>query len=443
MASAAITGQATWGEPPAQHAGFTAMILAGGLGTRLLPAVADRPKPLALVAGEPFLARMLDQLAAAGCVRAILCTGHKGDQYEREFGPEHAGIELVYSRETTALGTGGALRHALPLLGDAHALVLNGDSYTDIALRSFVASARAASGRGALVAVEVADCSRYGRIVVDPSGHVRAFTEKGHTGAGLVNAGIYWLPRTLLEDVPPGACSLERELLPLLVGGSLTAFCTAAAFLDIGTPESYAAAETFFAACARRRVLPRHGLLVVDRDGTLIEERHYLANPDRVELLPGVVQGLLAFAALGYELAIVTNQSGIGRGYFDERTLDAVHRELRRQLEAAGIVIHGIWHCPHHPDAQCACRKPQPELLQRAMHDLGYAKDQCLVVGDKACDIELGARFGVRTALVRTGYGRGTERDGLCAPDVVVDDLAQLAERERQRRKRAPQEATS
>jgi D-glycero-alpha-D-manno-heptose 1-phosphate guanylyltransferase len=410
--------------------GFTAMVLAGGLGTRLLACVADRPKPLAPVDGEPFLVRVLDQLAAAGCRRAILCTGHIGDQIEREFGGEHDGIELVYSREPARLGTGGALRHALPLLGDDGALVVNGDSYCDLDLAAFVAWARARAAAPALVAVAVDDVARYGAIDVDGQARVLAFGEKSTTGPGWINAGIYWLPGHVLAALPVGPRSLEHDVLPGLLGSGLFAFAVQAPLLDIGVPAAYAAASAFFADCARRQTRARCGLLVVDRDGTLIDERHYLADPDGVQLLPGVVDGLRAFAARGYQIAVVTNQSGIGRGYFDETVLAAVHEELRRQLAAHGIAIHGIWHCPHRPDDACACRKPEPLLLEQAMQQLGYERSQCLVVGDKACDIELGARLGVRTALVRTGYGAGTERDGLCAPDLVVDSLLELARQE-------------
>jgi histidinol-phosphate phosphatase family protein len=404
------------------------MVLAGGLGTRLARCVADRPKALAPVDGEPFLARVLDQLVAAGCGRAILCTGHLGEQIEREFGRDHDGMELLYAREPAPLGTAGALRHALPLLRERGALVVNGDSYCDLELADFLELAGACPDVPALVAVAVGAAGRYGTLQIDANDRVQAFAEKSQAGPGWINAGIYWLPARVLALLPSDQpLSLERQVLPELVLTGLRACRTEAAFLDIGVPADYAAASNFFAACARRRQRAPGGLLVVDRDGTLIDERHYLSDPAGVQLLPGVVDGLRAFAARGYRIAVVTNQSGIGRGYFDERKLAAVHDELRRQLADAGITIDGIWHCPHHPDAACACRKPGPLLLEAAMQQFGYTREQCLVVGDKACDIELGARLGVRTALVRTGYGAGTERDGLCAPDLVVDSLLDLA----------------
>ena len=413
-------------------AGFTAMVLAGGLGTRLRSVVADRPKPLAMVGDEPFLARLLDQLAAAGCTDVVLCTGHLGDQVEREFGHEHAGMALRWSRETTPLGTGGALRLGLAHVaaGVEAVLVLNGDSYVDIDLADFVQRCRRDAGP-AMLCTTVADTARYGAVTVDAEQRVVGFLEKGRTGPGLVNAGVYWLPLAVLAVLPPGRpAALETTVLPTLLPGGLLGVATAAPFLDIGLPADYARAESFFADCASRRARPRKGLLVVDRDGTLIAEKHYLADPAGVELLPGVVAGLRAFVANGYDLAVVTNQSGVGRGYFDEAKLGAVHAELQRQLAEHGIQLRGIWYCPHHPDAGCRCRKPEPELLEAAMQQLGYRAGEVLVVGDKACDIELGARLGVRTALVRTGYGAGTEHDGRCTPDRVVDTLDQLAQQE-------------
>lgn len=423
--------QADRARPPDPRSGFTAMLLVGGLGTRLRAVLSDRCKPLALVGDEPFLARVLDQLAQAGCTRAILCTGHRGEQVEREIGHDHGGLPIVYSREPGPAGTAGALRLALPLVCDAHVLVMNGDSYVDADLRAFVDWARAGALPAAMVTTLVDDTTRFGRVASDGDGRVTTFTEKGVAGPGTINAGVYWLARAALATIPAGRpAAFETDLLPTLLQLGLTAWPSEAAFLDIGVPEAYGRAAEFFAACEQRKRRPKKGLLVVDRDGTLIAEKHYLADPRQVELLPGVVDGLRAFAARGYELAVVTNQSGIGRGLFGEAALAAVNAEVERQLSVHGITVRGIWHCPHTPDDGCACRKPEPQLLVRALETLGYAPEQCLVVGDKRCDVELGQRLGVRTALVRTGYGAGTEQDGQCAPDLVVDTLAELAAQE-------------
>lgn len=171
---------------------------------------------------------------------------------------------------------------------------------------------------------------------------------------------------------------------------------------------------------------PRY--VVLDRDGTLIYERHYLSEVAQVELLPGAIEGLKQFLALGWQLVVVTNQSGIGRGYFDEERLEQIHQRLRSLLAAEGITLAGIYHCPHHPDNGCRCRKPAPGMLQQAAQDLDFELSQCIVIGDKPCDIELGQAVGATTVLVRTGYGAEVATQGTAQPDYVVQDLRAAAD---------------
>jgi len=231
----------------ASLANVSAMILAGGLGTRLKSVVADRPKVLAPVAGRPFLAWLLDQLAVAGLRHAVICAGYLADQLERAFGHAHGALALSWSREARLLGTGGALRLAAPLVRSSTALVLNGDSYCAADLGAFHAWHRARGGVGSLLLVQVADTSRYGRVEIDRQGRVTSFVEKGAAGGpGLINAGVYLLETLLLEEIDEGrAVSLERDLLPAWIPRGLVGHACQAPFLDIGTPESYAQAEAF------------------------------------------------------------------------------------------------------------------------------------------------------------------------------------------------------
>jgi D-glycero-D-manno-heptose 1,7-bisphosphate phosphatase len=166
--------------------------------------------------------------------------------------------------------------------------------------------------------------------------------------------------------------------------------------------------------------------VLLDRDGTLIVERNYLARIEDVELLPAAAQGLRLLNQLGLGLAVLTNQSGIGRGYFDRATVDAIHSRLTAMLAHEGVALAGIYVCPHTPDDGCACRKPQRGLAQRAEAELHFDPSASFVLGDKACDIELGRRLGATTFLVRTGYGALAEREGLQA-DYVVDDVLAAA----------------
>lgn len=151
---------------------------------------------------------------------------------------------------------------------------------------------------------------------------------------------------------------------------------------------------------------PRRALFL-DRDGTVIREREYLSDPADVALLPGAVESLRAFQDDGYGVVIVTNQSGIARGLFDEASYRAVEAEVESRLEAEGIRVLGSYHCPHHPDftGPCDCRKPATGLFLRAARDHGLELTGAVYIGDRVRDVAPALELGGRGVLVRTGYG--------------------------------------
>ena len=227
----------------------TAAILTGGLGTRLRPRLADRPKVLADVRGRPFLSYLLDQLAHHEARDVVVCTGHLGEQVRAAFGDSYGTLRLAYSRELSPLGTAGALRLALPLLHSESVLVMNGDSFCDVDLGAFFSWHDTQRANGSLVLVRKSDTTRSGRVGVDVKGRITRFEEKGRqAGPGWINAGIYLLTQRLLRTIPVGgAASLERELFPGWIHHGLYGYQSNGRFLDIGTPEAYALAEQFFA----------------------------------------------------------------------------------------------------------------------------------------------------------------------------------------------------
>ncbi|MBI2911200.1 MAG: HAD family hydrolase [Chloroflexi bacterium] len=143
----------------------------------------------------------------------------------------------------------------------------------------------------------------------------------------------------------------------------------------------------------------------LDRDGVLNVEVGYLDDPGRVRLQWGSAAAVRALNDAGWLVIVVTNQSGVSRGYYTLETVEAIHRELRRRLHAAGARVDAICYCPHQPDDQCRCRKPEPSMLLEAAQRLGANLARSWMIGDKASDIEAGRRAGCRTALVLTGYG--------------------------------------
>lgn len=227
---------------------ISAVILAGGLGTRLRPVVTDRPKVLARVGGRPFLAYLLDQLTAVGIGSGVLCTGYMGDQVRDIFGDAYGSLRLSYSQEPAPLGTGGALRLALPLIPSETMLVLNGDSFCETDFKAFWTWHTTRGAAASILLTEVADTRRYGRVLVDADGRVLKFEEKnGDSGPGWINAGLYLCARKLLEDIPTNrVVSIEREMFPSWIGRGLYGNQSAGRFIDIGIPETYANAEQFF-----------------------------------------------------------------------------------------------------------------------------------------------------------------------------------------------------
>ncbi len=167
--------------------------------------------------------------------------------------------------------------------------------------------------------------------------------------------------------------------------------------------------------------------VALDRDGTLIEERPYLSDPAQVRLLPNVAAGLRALHDAGLGLVLVTNQSGVGRGYFGLDAVARVNERVLALLASEGVTIDQVFVCPHTPEEGCRCRKPETQMLELEARTFGAAPEDALVIGDKLCDMEMGRRAGATTFLVRTGWGRETEGQPEARPHYVAADLLDAA----------------
>ena len=169
--------------------------------------------------------------------------------------------------------------------------------------------------------------------------------------------------------------------------------------------------------------MKKRGFVLLDRDGTIIVERNYLSDPAEVQLNPGVVSGLRKMGGLGLGLVVITNQSAIGRGFFDESRLSEIHDRMEYLLRQEEVFLDGIYFCPHLPQDKCNCRKPETGLVDLASKELEFNVKDSFVIGDKECDIRMGSRIGASTFLVLTGYGRKTDTEKVVKPDFVVDNL--------------------
>jgi NDP-sugar pyrophosphorylase family protein len=224
-----------------------AVMLVGGLGTRLRSVVPSTPKVLASIGERSFLELLVRQLRAQGIHRFVMCTGYLAEQIESRFGDGRMwDVSIEYSREEAPLGTGGALKLAQRYLRDVREfLVLNGDSFLEINLQDLMAFHRGHGDAIATMAVlRVPNASRYGTVDVDTNNRVVGFVEKtGSETPGLVNGGIYVFKNSVLEHIPEGPASLEKDVFPRLLQRGVYAQEQHGTFIDIGTPADYARAQ--------------------------------------------------------------------------------------------------------------------------------------------------------------------------------------------------------
>lgn len=390
-----------------------AVILVGGRGTRLGTLTATTPKPLLAVADKPFLSYVIAALARQGFNDILLLAGYEGDavlEFARHSSQPGSAVRCIVEDEP--LGTGGALRHAQAYLAEQFVL-LNGDTLFDINLNDLVAAPlNAAMARLALR--RVTDTTRFGRIMLDGD-RVRAMQEKGVGGEGLINGGIYFLAKSIIELLPYGASSLEQDIFPQLItdsrmeGREYTGF-----FLDIGIPSDYENAQTTVLESLR------HPAIFLDRDGVLNEDTNYVSLPEEVRWIHGAKFAVKRLNDLGYYVFVVTNQAGIARKYYTETTVNALHDWMQQELRSVGAHIDAFYFCPHHPDftGSCTCRKPEPGMILQALSEWPVIKESSFLIGDKEWDVVAANRAGIKGYLFSGGSLLDTVNSVLSSPNI-------------------------
>lgn len=223
-----------------------AILLCGGMGTRLRSVVSDRPKPMADICGKPFLQYLLEMLRDKGITEVIFALGYMGEMIEEYFQDGSAfGLKIAYSYEKEPLGTGGAIRNALPKILEEEVLVLNADTYFPMDYQGLYHFHQENDGDFSLATRAVPDISRYGAVRRDAAGRILAWNEKlkdgGQPLAGEINGGIYVMKKSLIAEIPEGKQSLEQDCIPkwLSEGKRIFGLPSHGYFMDIGIPKDY------------------------------------------------------------------------------------------------------------------------------------------------------------------------------------------------------------
>lgn len=385
-----------------------AIILAGGLGTRLRPCVDNLPKPLAPIDGKPFLRYLLDYLYVNGVHRAIISTGYLAEAVEEIIGKSHRGMVIDYCREESPLGTGGAIKKALGMCRNEYAVAVNGDSFFDVDLLK-MKSFHEKSGCALSLAAKEVPCAERSGFIRAENGRLCGFQEKGIKSAGLINGGIYFIRTDLLNGVTEEKFSFENQILE---GGycPVGVFESDGYFIDIGIPENYRKAQEEKAFLSSKRT---RKAVFLDRDGTINHDPGHLYRREDFEFLPNADKAIAEIKSKGYLAIVITNQAGIAKKLYTAEDVDLLHEYIDSELlKSCGVTADGYYYCPHHPNAvveeyksECSCRKPKPGMILKAVSDFAEIGieidlDNSFTVGNKLSDIMAGINAGTGTNIL-------------------------------------------
>ena len=409
-----------------------AIILAGGLGTRLRPLTDTLPKCLVPIAGRPLLDYWVDALARAGVREARVNNHAHADQVRAHVGQVTASgrLRLVESYEPELLGSAGTIAANPDLAEGADVVVIvYADNFSDVDLGRMVAFHRSHPDPFTMLLFRAPNPSACGIAELDAEGRVVSFVEKPEEPkSDLANGGVYVVDADAYREIAAmKAFDLGFEVLPRFVG-RMRGWAWDGYHLDVGTHEALDKARRDAPGLAAK---PRgRPAVYLDRDGTVIEHVHYISDPADVRLLPGAAGALRRLAEAGFALVVVTNQSAIGRGAITVEQYEAVDAEMRRQLAAEGVTLDGVYYCPEVPGGDDRTvvthgdRKPGPGMLLRAARDLGLDPRRSWMIGDMVSDALAGRNAGCRgSILVRTGQTPVDEVPPGDPPCIVVDDL--------------------
>lgn len=381
-----------------------AIILCGGLGTRLGHLTAETPKPLLNVGSRPFLDVLLFELGRHGFRDVVLLASYQAEKVFA-YAKNNAlalrfGFSLSVIVEPEPAGTGGALYNARHILSESF-LLLNGDSWLDANLLEGLSLSQRDPSIVAVMALRsVSNADRYGIVSLNGDRVISFGRRSNVRGKCLINAGIYMFRRSILAHLSP-RCSLENDVLPVLCAAGIVAATTHSSyFVDIGVPKSFEIAQQEVPRRLRRPAV------FFDRDGVLNVDQGYVGCTDRFRWIDGAIDAVNALNCAGYLVFVVTNQAGVARGYYRESDVTALHDWMQKELRLSGAHLDDIRYCPFHPDGivpayrrQSTWRKPEAGMILDLCKSWEIDMAKSHLVGDKVTDLEAGGKAGVTSHL--------------------------------------------
>jgi D,D-heptose 1,7-bisphosphate phosphatase len=374
-----------------------AIILAGGFGTRLQTVVKDVPKPLADIAGKPFLAYLLQNLQHQGFKKVVISVGYLADKIIEYFGDYYLGIEIAYAREDMPLGTGGAILNSLKFIDETKpVIVLNGDTFLQIDYKKLLAAHKK---NLTLVLRKMDDCSRYGRVQFDDNLVIGNFEEKSvEKKSGFINGGIYVLDAKIFKKFSLSQkFSFESDfLMKYLAELEPKAFLVDDYFIDIGIPEDYSKAQKELPQLIKNKAL------FLDRDGVINHDYGHVGKIENFEFIDGIFELCKKYQQQGYLIIVVTNQAGIAKGFYSEEHFLELTKWMENEFAKRDIKITKTFYCPYHIEAKTEKyrqdsfdRKPNPGMILKAIEEYNIDPVKSLMIGDRESDKEAAKNAGL------------------------------------------------
>jgi len=382
-----------------------AIILAGGLGTRLRSKVSAMPKSMAPINDVPFLEYQLDYLSNYGVKTIYLAVGYLSEVIVDYFGDSYKNIALEYVYEKEPLGTGGAIKQALDVTKTEEILILNGDTMFQVELDEFYKSHVSQKADFSMALKPMKDFERYGVVKLSTENYVIGFEEKQHQKQGDINGGVYILNKSNFYNYSfEKKFSFESEFLEKEYNTlKFNGFISDNYFLDIGIPEDYDQAQIDFKQFKSKLSVDKSWTIFLDRDGVINRkiDNGYVLSVQDFEFLGGAKEAIAYLTKKVGRIVIVTNQQCVGKGIISEEELNEIHDYMLTEIKKAGGKIDKVYFAPQLVAENSIYRKPKAgmaDLAQKDFPEIDLSKS--ILIGDSVSDIEFGKAKNMVTCFI-------------------------------------------
>ena len=373
-----------------------AVILAGGLGTRLRPLTNDLPKPMIPINNKPFLEHLIGLLKQNGIKEIVLLLGYLPEKIKEYFGNgSKFGVRIEYSIGDISFDTGKRIKNAEPML-DENFLLMYCDNYSPLNLKNLTDFHNNHDVLTTMTIYSNKDNYSKSNIKVNKEGYVTLYDkERKEQNLSGVDIGFFIVNKKVFELMPETNFSFQKVVLPKLIEKKqLAGYLTDHKYYGIGNLKRLPITEKY---------LKPKKVIFLDRDGVINKKApkaEYIKNWSEFEFLPKVIEAMKLLTKNSYEIYIITNQAGIARKKMSLEDLNDIHKNLKRKLSKNNITISDIYFCPHGWDEGCECRKPKPGMFFQAAREHHIDLTKTLFIGDDERDAEAGDAADIKTLLV-------------------------------------------